>query len=201
MWVISLSLPGLRATYAGALCAGPGRAAPPPSSARREQEAPPGRAVHRRVTDSLARLLTNRDIGDRLQSRRVPARPSSPPPPPPEWCGPAPSERERQAEPTIAERGVGGSRPAEVPLRARTEGGGGFAGPCREREGSPPPAGRRERLPLAAPGGVAMAAPGGAGSWGGAGGAPLNTRRRPIALVPGEELTPTPACFSLRHSQ
>lgn len=56
--------------------------------------------------------------------------------------------------------------------------------------------GRRERLPLAEPGGVAMAAPGGAESWGGAGGSPLDTRRRPIALVPGEELPPpTPRLF------
>lgn len=88
----------------------PGRRRFPTAPHGGEREAPAGHAVHRRVADSLGRHLTNRDIGDRLQSRPVPARPLTAPFVP---GGAAPRRRNGRGRRSQPSRRWGGARPAE----------------------------------------------------------------------------------------
>lgn len=114
--MISLPFPVLSATYArtGDPRAGPGRAAPgrrrfPTAPQGGELEAPAGHAVHRRVADSFGRHLTNRDIGDRLQSRPVTTPPTAPSIP----GGAAPRRRNGRGRRSQPSRRWRGARPAE----------------------------------------------------------------------------------------
>lgn len=140
--------------------AGPGRAAP----RRRRPPPPAGSRKLRRAAQSTAALpIRSRGSSPIVTSGigyQAVACPPVRPPPRRLPSGAAPRRRNgrgRQSQPSRS-RGVGGSRPAEVPLRARTEGRRGLRRPLPGAGG----------LPLAG-GAAGEAAPSGAGRGGNGG--------------------------------